>query len=61
MGGEVTPSRPVLDDSVAIIGPHINTSTVTPAWHHSQRPRPLKALRPLAKDPSERPESSPCK
>ena len=48
------------DDSVAIIGQHINTPPVAPTWHNGQCPRPLEALimRLLAKDPSERPESA---
>ena len=48
------------DDSVAIIGQHINTPPVAPTWHNGQCPRPLDALilRLLAKDPSERPESA---
>ena len=48
------------DDSVAIIGQHINTPPVAPTWHNSECPRALEALilRLLAKDPSERPESA---
>ena len=48
------------DDSVAIIGQHINTPPVAPTWHNEQCPRPLDALilRLLAKDPSQRPESA---
>ena len=48
------------DDSVAIIGQHINTPPVAPTWHRSDCPRPLEALimRLLAKDPSGRPESA---
>ena len=48
------------DDSVAIIGQHINTPPVAPTWHRSDCPRPLDALimRLLAKDPSERPDSA---
>ncbi|MDP6665028.1 MAG: protein kinase, partial [SAR202 cluster bacterium] len=52
---------PVLgDDSVAIIGQHINTPPVAPTWHRSDCPRPLEALimRLLAKDPAEPPESA---
>ena len=55
----VTGRPPFLgDDSVAIIGQHINTPPVSPTWHNAQCPRPLEALimRLLAKDPSERPE-----
>ncbi len=57
----VTGRPPFLgDDSVAIIGQHINTPPVAPAWHNSQCPRSLEALilRLLAKGPSERPESA---
>ncbi len=48
------------DDSVAIIGQHINTPPVAPTWHNGQCPRPLEALilRLLAKDPLERPQSA---
>ena len=57
----VTGRPPFLgDDSVAIIGQHINTPPVAPTWHQHDCPRPLDALilRLLAKDPSERPESA---
>ena len=57
----VTGRPPFLgDDSVAIIGQHINTPPVAPTWHNGQCPRALDALilRLLAKDPSERPESA---
>ena len=57
----VTGRPPFLgDDSVAIIGQHINTPPVAPTWHNGECPRPLDALilRLLAKDPSERPESA---
>jgi len=57
----VTGRPPFLgDDSVAIIGQHINTPPVAPTWHNSACPRPLEALmlRLLAKDPSERPGSA---
>jgi len=57
----VTGRPPFLgDDSVAIIGQHINTPPVAPTWHNSECPRALDALilRLLAKDPSERPESA---
>ena len=57
----VTGRPPFLgDDSVAIIGQHINTPLVAPTWHNAQCPRPLEALilRLLAKDPSERPQSA---
>jgi len=57
----VTGRPPFLgDDSVAIIGQHINTPPVAPTWHNGQCPRSLEALilRLLAKDPSERPASA---
>jgi len=57
----VTGRPPFLgDDSVAIIGQHINTPPVAPTWHNSECPRAMDALilRLLAKDPSERPESA---
>ena len=57
----VTGRPPFLgDDSVAIIGQHINTPPVSPTWHNGQCPRPLEALimRLLAKDTLERPESA---
>ena len=59
---EMATGRPPFlgDDSVAIIGQHINTPPVAPTWHNGKCPRPLEALimRLLAKDPSERPESA---
>ncbi len=57
----VTGRPPFLgDDSVAIIGQHINTPPVAPTWHNGQCPRSLEALilRLQAKDPSERPQSA---
>ena len=57
----VTGRPPFLgDDSVAIIGQHINTPPVAPTWHNGMCPRALDALilRMLAKDPSERPQSA---
>ena len=40
----VTGRPPFLgDDTVAIIGQHINTPPVSPTWHNSQCPRPLEA------------------
>ena len=57
----VTGRPPFLgDDSVAIIGQHINTPPVAPTWHNSECPRTLEALimRLLAKDPKERPDSA---
>ena len=57
----VTGRPPFLgDDSVGIIGQHINTPPVAPTWHNPSCPRPLEALilRLLAKDPAERPGSA---
>ena len=57
----VTGRPPFLgDDSVGIIGQHINTPPVAPTWHNPSCPRPLEALilRLLSKDPAERPESA---
>ena len=57
----VTGRPPFLgDDSVAIIGQHINTPPVAPTWHNPQCPRALEALimRLLAKDTGERPNSA---
>ena len=57
----VTGRPPFLgDDSVAIIGQHINTPPVAPIWHKADCPRPLEALimRLLNKDQSQRPESA---
>ena len=57
----VTGRPPFLgDDSVAIIGQHINTPPVSPVWHNIDCPRPLDALilRLLGKSPAERSESA---
>ncbi len=57
----VTGRPPFLgDDSVAIIGQHINTPPVAPTWHNGNCPRALDALilRLLAKVPRERPDSA---
>lgn len=57
----VTGRPPFLgDDSVTIIGQHINTPPVAPTWHNSLCPRSLEALilRLLAKNPADRPESA---
>ena len=59
---EMVAGRPPFlgDDTVAIIGQHINTPPVAPTWHNQSCPRPLEALilRLLAKDPSERSKSA---
>ena len=57
----VTGRPPFLgDDSVAIIGQHINTPPVALTWHNASCPRLLEALilRLLAKDPAQRPASA---
>ena len=48
------------DDSVAIIGQHINTPPVAPTWHNDGCPSALESLimRLLEKDPTRRPESA---
>ena len=48
---EIVAGRPLFlgDDSVAIIGQHINTTPVAPTWHNSGCPRAVDALdHPLA-------------
>jgi len=59
---EMVCGRPpfVGDDSVAIIGQHINTPPVAPTWHNPGCPTALESLimRLLEKDPSERPKSA---
>ena len=59
---EMVTGRPpfVGEDSMAVIGQHINTPPVAPTWHNPQCPRQLESLilRLLAKDPLERPESA---
>jgi hypothetical protein len=59
---EMITGRPpfVGEDSMAVIGQHINTPPVAPTWHNPQCPRQLESLilRLLAKDPMERPESA---
>ncbi len=59
---EMVTSRPpfVGDDSVAIIGQHINTPPVSPTWHRADLPPALETLilQLLEKDPSKRPSSA---
>jgi tetratricopeptide (TPR) repeat protein len=59
---EMVTGRPpfVGDDSVAIIGQHINTPPVSPTWHRAELPPPLETLilQLLEKDPAKRPESA---
>ncbi|OGP50649.1 MAG: hypothetical protein A2Y79_07120 [Deltaproteobacteria bacterium RBG_13_43_22] len=59
---EMVTGRPPFtgDDTVAIIGQHINTPPVSPSWHRPDLPPPLAALimRLLEKDPNKRPSSA---
>jgi hypothetical protein len=59
---EMVCGRPpfVGDESVAIIGQHLNTPPVAPAWHRPDCPAALEALilRLLEKDPSKRPANA---
>jgi len=59
---EMVTGRPpfVGDESVAIIGQHLNTPPVAPSWHNPTVPPGLEALvlRLLEKDPSKRPGSA---
>jgi len=59
---EMVTGRPpfVGDDSVAVIGQHINTPPVAPTWHRTDLPPALEALilQLLEKDPEKRPESA---
>jgi tetratricopeptide (TPR) repeat protein len=59
---EMVTGRPpfVGDDSVAIIGQHINTPPVSPSWHRADLPPALETLimQLLEKDPEKRPESA---
>jgi serine/threonine protein kinase/tetratricopeptide (TPR) repeat protein len=59
---EMVTGRPpfVGDDSVSIIGQHINTPPVAPTWHRADLPPVLETLilQLLEKDPSKRPSSA---
>jgi len=59
---EMVTGRPpfVGDDSVAIIGQHINTPPVSPTWHRADLPAGLESLIMLLldKDPQSRPTSA---
>jgi tetratricopeptide (TPR) repeat protein len=59
---EMVTGRPpfVGDDSIAIIGQHINTPPVSPTWHRADLPPALETLilQLLEKDPKKRPESA---
>ena len=57
----ITGSPPFLgDDPLTIIGQHLNTPPVSPAWHNSEIPSGLETLllRLLEKDPGKRPASA---
>jgi serine/threonine protein kinase/tetratricopeptide (TPR) repeat protein len=59
---EMVTGRPpfVGEDSVSIIGQHINTPPVSPTWHRADLPPALETLilQLLEKDPQKRPESA---
>src|SRR4030042_53550 len=59
---EMVTARPpfVGDDSISIIGQHINTPPVSPAWHRADLTPALETLimQLLEKDPDKRPESA---
>ena len=59
---EMVTGRPpfIGDESVAIIGQHINTPPVSPTWHRADLPPALETLilQLLEKDPDKRPESA---
>jgi energy-coupling factor transporter ATP-binding protein EcfA2 len=59
---EMVTGRPpfVGDDSIAIIGQHINTPPVSPTWHRAELPPVLETLimQLLEKDPGKRPASA---
>jgi len=59
---EMVTGRPpfVGDDSVAIIGQHINTTPVSPTWHRADLPAGMESLIMLLldKDPQKRPTSA---
>jgi tetratricopeptide (TPR) repeat protein len=59
---EMVTGRPpfIGDDSIAIIGQHINTPPVSPTWHRADLPPALETLilQLLEKDPEKRPESA---
>ncbi len=59
---EMVAGRPpfVGDDSIAVIGQHINTPPVSPTWHRADLPPALETLimRLLEKDPEKRPPSA---
>jgi serine/threonine protein kinase len=53
--------RPFIgEDAIAVIGQHINTPPVSPAWHRADLPPAFEALilQLLEKDPNKRPDSA---
>ena len=59
---EMVTGRPpfIGDDTIAIIGQHLNTPPVSPSWHNPEIPPTLEVLilRMLEKNPDQRPESA---
>jgi eukaryotic-like serine/threonine-protein kinase len=59
---EMVTGRPpfIGEDSVAIIGQHINTPPISPTWHRADLPPALETLilQLLEKDPEKRPQSA---
>jgi len=59
---EMVAGRPpfVGENAIAVVGQHINTPPVSPAWHRADLPPALEALilQMLEKDPQKRPESA---
>jgi eukaryotic-like serine/threonine-protein kinase len=59
---EMAAGRPpfVGENAIAVVGQHINTPPVSPAWHRADLPPALETLilRLLEKDPQKRPESA---
>ena len=59
---EMLAGRPpfVGENAIAVVGQHINTPPVSPAWHRSDLPPALETLilQLLEKDPGKRPESA---
>lgn len=59
---EMVAGRPpfVGENAIAVVGQHINTPPLSPAWHRADLPSALEALilQLLEKDPQKRPESA---
>jgi eukaryotic-like serine/threonine-protein kinase len=59
---EMVAGRPPFlgENAIAVVGQHINTPPVSPAWHRAELPPALEALilQLLEKDPQRRPESA---